>query len=296
MIKKLLALMILAVGMSVHACWFTELNFAKAYIAQINTVEVFYSAYEATATGDFSYLSGTYQVNGKWNGAYTYCGGNPVIPGFTPPYGTFTNPQASGRHLKFTDVPVPRWDIDETVFPYAGGTALYYKSQYVFGDVKTPPLTGWTPLAGHGTGTVTLVKVPTPWNSGDPISCPPAGIQDLPCQVWIKLQPRSEEGAPAITEALLQYKKLPSGAWTTFKTLRQLNWTMDFSKPVQLFGPNIFDPPGAQSGNEYLVRLYFTDGIYENADLGTNAPEGGDTTWRNQWVTKITISGKRRPQ
>lgn len=179
MIKKILALTILAVGLSVNACWFTELNFARHYIARVNTAITFYSD------------------------------------------------------------------------------------------------AAWT---------------------GDPITCPPAGVQDLPCQVWIKLQPRSEVGAPAITEALLQYKKLPSGTWTTFKTLRQLNWSMDFSKPVQLFGPNIFDPPGAVVNDEYLVRLYFTDGVFENADLDVNAPEGGDTTWRNQWVTKITISGKRRPQ
>lgn len=179
MIKKLLATLVLVAGLSASACWFTELNFNRHYIAMVNTTVTF-----------------------------------PANP-------------------------------------------------------------AWT---------------------GENITCPPAGTQELPCQIWIKLQPRTEENAPAIKEALLQYKKLPSGTWTTFKTLRQLNWTMDFSKPVQLFGPNIFDPPGAQSGNEYLVRLYFTDGIYENADLGTNAPEGGDTTWRNQWVTKITISGKRRPQ
>jgi hypothetical protein len=179
MIKRFLSVMLFAAGMSASACWFTELNFNRHYIAKVNTTVTF------------------------------------------------------------------------------------------------PADAVWT---------------------GDPISCPPAGIQDMPAQIWIKLQPRSEEGAPAITEALLQYKKLPSGTWTTFKTLRQLNWTMDFSKPVQLFGPNVFDPPGAAAGNEYLVRLWFSDGVFENADLDVNAPEGGNTVWRNQWVTKITISGKRRPQ
>lgn len=179
MMKRFLAVLLLAVGLSASACWFTELNFSRHYIAKVNTAITFYS---------------------------------------------------------------------DSI---------------------------WT---------------------GNPIACPPAGIQDMPAQIWVKLQPRSEEGAPAITEALLQYKKLPSGSWVTFKHLHQLNWSMDFSKPVQLFGPNIFDPPGAQAGNEYLVRLWFSDGVFENADLDVNAPEGGNTVWRNQWVTKITISGKRRPQ
>lgn len=141
----------------------------------------------------------------------------------------------------------------------------------------------------------TFYTNPVPDWTGSNIPCPPAGTQSLPCQVWIKLQPRSEEGAAAITTAVLQYKKLPSGVWTTFKTLTALTWTVDFSKPMELFGPNIFDPPGAAAGNEYLIRLYFTDGIYENADLGVDAPEGGDTVWRNQWVTKIIIGAHRRP-
>lgn len=130
--------------------------------------------------------------------------------------------------------------------------------------------------------------------TGNPITCPPAGKQNLPAQIWVKLQGRGETGAPKINEALLQYKKLPDGVWITFKTLKTLNWDIDFSKPVQLFGPNIFDPPGAVEDDEYLVRLWFSDGLYENADLYTDAPEGGNTIWRNQWVTKITI-GRRRP-
>ena len=68
-------------------------------------------------------------------------------------------------------------------------------------------------------------------------------------------------------------------------TLKNLNWDIDYSKPVQLFGPNIFDPPGAVEDDEYLVRLWFSDGLYENADIGTDAPEGGNATWQNQWVT-----------
>ncbi len=126
------------------------------------------------------------------------------------------------------------------------------------------------------------------------VVCTPAGTQDLPAQIWIKLQPRNEQGAPAITEAILQYKKLPDGTWTTFKHLRSLSWTLDFSQPVQLFGPNIFDPPGAKTNDQYLIRLWFTDGLFENADLDVNTPEGGDTVWRNQWATKIIV-GKRRP-
>ena len=135
---------------------------------------------------------------------------------------------------------------------------------------------------------ITFTSTGTPGS----VTCPPAGVQDLPAQIWVKLESRTT--GPDVTEAVLQYRKLPSGTWITFKHLKTLNWTLDFSQPVQLFGPNIFDPPSARKGDSYLVRLWFTDGIYENADLDEMAPEGGNTIWRNQWVTKITV-GKRRP-
>lgn len=139
-------------------------------------------------------------------------------------------------------------------------------------------------------------KVVFPENAvwtGNPIAAIPAGKQNIPAQIWIKLQPRGEVGAPAISEALLQYKKLPSGEWITFKTLNQLNWAIDFNKAVELFGPNVFDPPGAVENDEYLIRLWFYDGLYENADIGLDAPAEGNTFWRSQWINKIII-GKRR--
>lgn len=140
------------------------------------------------------------------------------------------------------------------------------------------------------------------WNGGSEVVCPPAGTQDLPAQIWVKLEPRT--GGTAVSEAILQYKKLPAGNWVTFKHIKTptaggtANWTVNFDKPVQLFGPNVFDPPSAVTGDSYLVRLYFFDGVYENADLDENPSEGGNFgtggTWHNQWITKITI-GKRRP-
>lgn len=131
--------------------------------------------------------------------------------------------------------------------------------------------------------------------TGNPIIALPAGKQNVPAQIWIKLQPRGEAGAPQIEEALLQYKKLPDGQWITFKALNknQLNWNIDFNKEVELFGPNVFDPPGATENDEYLIRLWFYDGLYENADTGLDAPAEGNTQWISQWINKIII-GKRR--
>lgn len=128
----------------------------------------------------------------------------------------------------------------------------------------------------------------------DHITCTPAGTQDLPCQVWVQLQPRSETNSPAIHRALLQYRKLPLGTWTTFKELHNVAWTINFVEPVELFSTNIFDPPSAVTGDEYLIRLWFTDEIYENADLAEDPEATGSGTWKNQWITKIVI-GKRRP-
>ena len=267
MIKKFLALMVLTVGLSVNACWFTALNYDKCYIAKINTTVV----YDDSAT-NVSYIV-------SYRGGI--CGLNGVFTYISPSeYGGNFN-----RTLRRSESGL--WGIHDGVY-YA------FDSSFSYGAARPPTGIYTTTTAG-------LDYFPANFNVNlyEAVQ-PPAGTQDLPCQVWVKIAPRETEtgyDAPApISTALLQYKKLPDGTWTTFKTLTTINWTMDFTKPVQLFGPNIFDPAGAVENDEYLIRLYFTDGIYENADLGVNAPEGGDTTWRNQWVTKITISGKRRPQ
>ncbi len=272
MIKKLLALTILAVGLSVNACWFTAVNYDKCYIAKINTAVVY----------DYTPL---------------------VIA-----YSSAHNGRFGGTYLRITDTLYAKDGINGQEFlelqDMGGGYGMYWfftdedhiPMFFSEGNRIAPPSIGTYLSTSHWPGQdyFEVVSIPLP------ITHPPAGTQDLPCQVWVKITPRTAEtgyDAPApISTAMLQYKKLPSGTWTTFKTLTTINWTMDFNKPVQLFGPNIFDPPSAVANDQYLVRLYFTDGIYENADLGTNAPEGGNTVWRNQWVTKITISGKRRPQ
>lgn len=272
MIKKILATMILAVGLSVNACWFTAVNYDKCYIARINTTSV-YDDSRANVLYRVSYRGGT----SLWDGIYYRVTATQYALDIAPDVGntTYLNKLESGLWV-LADWNNTVYGLDDSL----NSTAIF------------PPTGLYNPETSY-------------WENGFNVELygavqPPAGTQDLPCQVWVKIAPRTAEtgfDAPApISTAMLQYKKLPSGTWTTFKTLTTINWTMDFNKPVQLFGPNIFDPPTATTGDEYLVRLYFTDGIYENADLGVNAPEGGDTAWRNQWVTKITISGKRRPQ
>ncbi len=292
MLKKILTVFILAMGLSASACWFTAVNYDKCYIARINTLNTY-------MTGE------TFQV-------YRVSGA-----GATDANGDYYGNVFPGMDLRKDRAIFKKSTAPEGWLAYAAYDQDYWIWFTYLNDIMplySKPATSNIPPEGTYDGSYTnwgewIFPFPTVTKIDDDAPAPswdfnrtlPAGLQDLPCQVWVKIAPREAESpynAPApIHEALLQYKKLPSGTWTTFKDLHAINWTMDFSKPVQLFGPNIFDPPGAVANDKYLVRLYFTDGVYENALLSENPPEfGTGTTWKNQWITKITISGKRRPQ
>ncbi|MCF6174807.1 MAG: hypothetical protein L3J71_03460 [Victivallaceae bacterium] len=131
------------------------------------------------------------------------------------------------------------------------------------------------------------------WNSGV-VPCPDNLTISLPATIYIVLAPGI--GDPPITQALLQYKKLPSGSWTTIKNLTNLNWSINSTSPLKLFGKNILDPQDVSPGDTILVRLYVTDGITENAPLANDTTEDGTNLWQDQWVVALTINSNRRPQ
>lgn len=127
------------------------------------------------------------------------------------------------------------------------------------------------------------------------VAHPEAGEISFPATVWVKLQPR--EGQTEPTQFTLQFKKLPSGSWTTIKTISNPAWTVNFSRPVALFGKGILNNlSGVTAGDDILVRVYVTDGLYENADLANDTTEDGTNGWQDQWVVKLTVSSNERPQ
>jgi hypothetical protein len=131
------------------------------------------------------------------------------------------------------------------------------------------------------------------WNNGA-VPCPDNLSISLPATIWIVLAPRLD--SPDITQAVLQYKILPSGSWTTIKTITNFSWIIDYPIPVPLFGKNILDPDDVSPGDTILIRLYFTDGITENASLTDDTTEDGSNAWQDQWVVSLTINNNRRPQ
>ena len=137
---------------------------------------------------------------------------------------------------------------------------------------------------------------------------------DMPFTVYVKVSDRfgdqsGEEGPKKIVKAVLQYKVLPSGEWTTVKELKDLNWDMNFQNPVSLFGRNTINIENIAAGTEILIRLYLSDGTYETGDLNTDITstipdtahgnisseinyEGG---WTAPFVFRVKYSGKVRP-
>lgn len=151
-----------------------------------------------------------------------------------------------------------------------------------------PPTTGWKRVRHKDDTDPPTIVTP-------PVSTVVIPTADLPLKVLIAMQPRTATPSVPLTMAILQYKLLPSGSWVNYKTITNPSWTLNFTKPAEVFGPDCFDPPNATTGQEYLLRTYFTDGVYENADLDVDTVPGGDSVWKKEWVFSIKISGKRIP-
>ena len=125
----------------------------------------------------------------------------------------------------------------------------------------------------------------------------------MPITVWVKVSPRDGN---RIVRATLQYKILPSGSWTTVRTIDNPSWNMDFSQPVALFGRNCIDIPGVAAGTSILIRLYLSDGTYEtgslSADISDTVPDTATAAsggvyaggWTAPFVFRVTASGVRR--
>lgn len=137
---------------------------------------------------------------------------------------------------------------------------------------------------------------------------------DLPITVWVKVSDRFADqagetaGNKPVVKAVLQYKVLPDGAWVTVRTLQNLNWKMDFNRPIALFGKNNINPKGLAAGTAILIRVYFSDGTYETGNLSTDitsaipdscTQESGSSYqggWTAPFVMKVVISGAKRPK
>lgn len=128
----------------------------------------------------------------------------------------------------------------------------------------------------------------------------------LPLTVYVKVTPHQYNTiSTPIVKAVLQYKKLPDGRWTTVKTIENVSWAMNFTLPVALFGRNAIDVRNLAAGTELLIRVYFSTGLYENGDLesditSTIADEvsGEDGIYEGGWsapnVVRVVFNGKRR--
>lgn len=130
----------------------------------------------------------------------------------------------------------------------------------------------------------------------------------LPLTVWVKVSPRIADqageaaGTKDVIRAVLQYKVLPSGNWITVKDLAYLDWRLAFDDKIPLFGMNNVNP-NVSDGTEILIRVYVTDGTYENGDLGSDITafipstiSGHSTSfdgWSAPHIMRVKVSGLR---
>ena len=144
---------------------------------------------------------------------------------------------------------------------------------------------------------------------------------DLPITVQIKVSDRfadqsGESGSRPVTQAILQYKIVrqngTSTSFITVKALKNPNWRMNFSTPVNLFGRDgVINIPKGQisAGDEIIIRVWMSDGTYYTGDIeadisanqvpDTQSYSSGNVAigvdgWQAPHVFRVKFSGKRR--
>jgi len=132
-----------------------------------------------------------------------------------------------------------------------------------------------------------------PTGSWGAITAPEAGTINIPATVYIKVTP-STTNAISIDEVRLQWKYSTSTTWTTINVIKDVTWTINYSKPLAFFGKYNLNPAGARSGDTILIRLQVVDALSVNAQIDVDTTAEGTNGWEDQWVTSMTIGQVRR--
>ena len=159
-------------------------------------------------------------------------------------------------------------------------------------------------------GVNNFVEHYTPANSLSSAVYHNGGSVSLPLTVYVKLSPRTpdQQGESVVKQiqvAILQYKVKHNNTWSNWKTVKSFSntsWSLSNSKATPMFGKQNINPKGLVAGDEIMIRLYLSDGVYETGDLDTDPGDVGtaDTQstgiyeggWTAPFVFKVIFDGK----
>ena len=126
------------------------------------------------------------------------------------------------------------------------------------------------------------------------VTVPAAGTQNLPATITMKVVPSITNGT-AITEALMVWKYASGTVWKILDHRQNFGETMDYTKPLALFGPYNFNPPGVQSGDSIMGGFITRDATTSNADIDIcPTPTGVEGNWQFQYRFIMTVGTVRR--
>ena len=126
------------------------------------------------------------------------------------------------------------------------------------------------------------------------VTVPAAGTQNLPATITMKVVPSITNGT-AIIEALMVWKYASGTRWKILSYRKDFSETMDYTKPLALFGRNNFNPPGVQSGDSIMGGFIVRDIITSNADIDISpTPTGVEGNWQFQYRFIMTVGTVRR--
>lgn len=136
------------------------------------------------------------------------------------------------------------------------------------------------------------------------------GSVSLPLTVYVRItESKSTQQGQTVSGqvqiAILQYKVKHNNTWGKWKTVKKYSntsWSLYNTKPTAFFGKENINPKGLVSGDEIMVRLYLSDGVYETGDLDVDPGEVGNSDtvstgtynggWTAPYVFKVIFDGK----
>jgi len=117
-------------------------------------------------------------------------------------------------------------------------------------------------------------------------TAPDGGTVSLPLTPYIRAQPRIGV-EDVITRIKLQYRD-SEGAWQTLVDYNDPVWIIQFDNHAAGFGHDVVTTGHYSKGDTALLRIWVTDGVFENADEAEDPDADGSVgNWQDQWVIEV---------
>ena len=118
------------------------------------------------------------------------------------------------------------------------------------------------------------------------LTAPEAGTVALPLTIRVY----TESSIIGTLQTVKLQWSTGDGNWTDMDPVRTrvAPDSVDYAETQTAFGHYTLDTDTLSQDTSYLIRLYVSDGVFENANLAADTGENGTNGWMDSWVISLT--------